>query len=454
MIMLTTCRTYYQKNIDFQNYVLGGKLEKAENVLKDDKKGSKGKDRFLYFVNQGWINWMLDDYQSSIEYFTQADQYIEDYRKNTAVEALTFVSNQSIRPYVPEDFEKIYVNYYQALNYLALGKRSEALVECRRMNIQLQQLNDKYRDHKNRYSNDAFANILMGLIYEADKDWNNAFIAYRNALEVYRDIYAEHFGLQAPEQLKHDILRTAWLTGFNDEVRKYEKEFGIKYEHEQNPEAQLVFLWHNGFGPVKSEWSINFTKVSGEGGWIYLVNDEFGLSFPFYIGDKSDEEKSAFAKLSFLRVAFPKYLERKPLYEKAEIKAGGTTYRLQKAEDLNEIAFKTLKDRMVREMANSLLRLATKKAMETLTREQNQDVGAAIGLINAITEKADTRNWQTLPYEIFYTRVPMPRGLSTVEVTLSGSQQSEQHAFEFNMGSNETRFFSFRSLESFPLQTR
>lgn len=454
LFTLTTCRTYYQKSIDFQNYVLGGKFEKAEQVLNDSKKAAKGKDRFLYFVNQGWINHMLHNHQQSNDYFMQADHYVEDYQKKAALEALTFVSNPAIRPYAPEDFEKIYVNYYKALNYLSLGKKSEALVECRRMNIQLQQLNDKYKDHKNRYSNDAFANIMMGLIYESNSDWNNAFIAYRNALDVYNNIYKEYFGVEAPQQLKQDILRTAWLTGFYDEVRKYEKEFGMSYQHEKNRGGQLVFLWHNGLGPVKSEWSINFTKVSGEGGWIFLVNDEYGLSFPFFIGDKPDEEKSAFAKLSFLRVAFPKYLERQPVYERAEIIADGKSYKLEKAEDVNEIALKTLRDRMLREMANSLLRLATKKATEAIAREQNQDVGAAVGLINALTEKADTRNWQTLPYEIFYTRIPMPQGMSKVKLQISGNKQTEQHELEFNMGSNETRFFTFRSLESFPPETR
>ncbi len=77
------------------------------------------------------------------------------------------------------------LNYYKALNYINLGRYDEALVECRRINIKLNQLNDKYKDKKNKYSGDAFAHLLMGIIYDASKDYNNAFIAYRNALEVY-----------------------------------------------------------------------------------------------------------------------------------------------------------------------------------------------------------------------------------------------------------------------------
>ena len=82
----------------------------------------------------------------------------------------------------------------------------DALVEVRKINIRLQQLNDKYPDHKNRYQRDAFAQLLMGLIYDAAGDYNNAFIAYRNAYNTYQTDYLKNFGLAAPEQLKKDLL--------------------------------------------------------------------------------------------------------------------------------------------------------------------------------------------------------------------------------------------------------
>ncbi len=41
-----------------------------------------------------------------------------------------------------------------------------------------------------RYQHDAFANNLIGLIYDASGDYNNAFIAYRNAYDIYEEITA------------------------------------------------------------------------------------------------------------------------------------------------------------------------------------------------------------------------------------------------------------------------
>ena len=87
------------------------------------------------------------------------------------------VSNPEVRPYKPEDFEVIIINFYKALNYLQMNNMEDALVEVRKINIRLQQLNDKYPDHKNRYQQDAFAQLLMGLIYDAAGDANNAYTA-------------------------------------------------------------------------------------------------------------------------------------------------------------------------------------------------------------------------------------------------------------------------------------
>jgi len=450
ILLLSGCATYYQKNEKFQEYIQSGQIEKAENYLSKNEKDKKGKNKLLYNLNNGWVNWMLQNNTASNQAFEEADVMIEDYRKNYALEALALITNPSVTPYKPEDFEKVFVNYFKALNYIALGQYNEALVECRRINIILNELNDKYKDHKNRYQRDAFAHLVMGLVYEANQQWNDAFIAYRNALEIYQQEYKTEFNVEVPGQLKYDLIKSAYMTGFSDEGRKYEQEFGIKYQKDNPSGGELIFFWHNGFGPVKSEWSINFTTVDNGGGWLTFVNDEYGFSFPYYIGNESKENQSAFSQLSFLRVAFPKYLERKPVFTHGEIIAGEKVIPLEQAENVNAIAFKTLQDRMLREFANSLLRLAAKKALEITTRKENENIGAAVGIINALTEKADTRNWQTLPYEICYTRVPLQQGINNIQLKTSNNREARNYDFQFEGVKGNLIFFTFQSVETYP----
>jgi uncharacterized protein len=449
--ILTSCVTYYQKTLQFQEYIRQGALEKADKWLDSNHKEARRNSGLLYFFNRGSVARMLGDYERSIGFFSEADRMIEDYLKSPGAEVMALLTNPGVRPYQPEDFEVIMLNYYQALNFLQLGDYEKALVECRRINLRLQQLNDRYKDHTNKYQRDAFAHVVMGLIYEADRDFNNAFIAYRNALTIYETDYAGFFNIQVPGQLKSDLLRTAYLTGFDDQVRYYEEKFRMKYQHTELPESELVIFWLNGFGPVKNEWSINFTTLPGQEGWVTIVNEELNMSFPVYIGNRSNDEKNAIEQLRFFRVAFPKYSERKPVFERAFLSIGNHQIELQKLQNVNDIAFKSLNDRMLREMSMAVARLVTKKALEALADKENKSLGTVVSILGAVTEKADTRNWQTLPYSIHYARVPLEGGSNELLLTTQSPMTvSRETNLRFEGKPGRMIFHSFHSLESFP----
>ena len=66
---------------------------------------------------------------------------------------------------------------------------------------------------------------------------------------------------------------------------------------------------------------------------------------------------------------------------------------------------------MLKELSEALLRLAVKQVAAAQLRKENDALGSALSVVNAISEQADTRNWQTLPNTINYTRVTLPAGL-------------------------------------------
>ncbi len=451
LVISTGCATYYQRNLQFQEAFAVGNLDKANKLLDKNKKAAEDRNRLLYFMQKGAVLQLQGQYELSNQMLEQAYIYTEDYKKNYGYEALVLVSNPMMRPYTGEDHEKVLIHYYKALNYLMLAKPQEALVEARRLNNKLNVLNDKYGDRKNRYSDDAFAHILMGIAYEMDNDINNAFIAYRNAYESYKTNYLPEFGVKAPDQLKKDLLRTASAMGFIDELQQYEKEFGMKYNAENGHKPELIFFWHNGLGPVKSEWSMNFTVVKGQGGTATFVNEEMGLNFPFPLPDNG-KPNGGLGDLKLVRVAFPKYETRKPIFNSASLSVNGNSFPLEKAEDINEIAYSILQDRMMRELGSSLLRLATKQAAEYALRQENQDAGALLSIVNALTEKADTRNWQTLPYSVWYSRVPLKAGSNSVTLKTQGpsANASGEQVFNFEVEEGQTIFQIYHSLESLP----
>ncbi len=442
---LSGCRTYYQRQQEFHSYFQSGNIEQAAKVLDNDRRADRRRTRLLHLMNQGVVYHMLGDYQKSNHFFEEAYMLGDDYRKKYGDEALALLVNPMVTEYKGEPFELLMIHYYKAMNFIRLGDLDAALVECRRLNIALNALTDRYRS-ENRYRRDAFVHNLMGLIYDATGDYNNAFIAYRNALEIYEDDYFRLFGLAAPEQLKKDLLRAAYRTGFRDQVRLYEERFDITYEPESTTvTGDLVFFWQNGLGPVKDEKSILFTIVRGAGGAVHFVNEEEGMSFPVPASKKASDD---LGDLRVIRVAFPKYVERKPAYTSARLTSGQQQAQLCPGQDINAIAFQALEDRMLQETGSALLRLAIRQAAEQRIRKEDETIGAIFGLVGAIAEQADTRNWQTLPHSIHYTRMKLPPGTAklSLELILPRGDTARTISLETEIYPGRTTFMNFHTI--------
>lgn len=446
-VLLASCATYYQKNANLMNAVYSGNMVQAEHLMEDKKWEKPARNRLLFYLNKGTILWMNGKHAESNVYFQQADYFIEDYRKNVGETFLSLLTNPNYTTYTGEYFEQILLHYYATMNFVQTGDFDNALVACKRMQESLNRITDK-SENKNHYRRDAFAHNLLGMIYDAQGDYNNAFIAYRNAYNIYKEDYLPQLNTPVPLQLKKDMIRTASLIHFSEEVLQYEKEFGLSRDSLATEDASLIFFWNNGMGPVKDQQSVNFTVSPLANGWVEFVNWDLGLRFPFYVA--SDEERKSITSLKVVRVAWPRYVTRVPVYNKASMQDSlGNSYSLELAEDINAIAYKSLDDRMMKELGQMLLRLAIKQAAEQVTRKKNEGAGLALSVLNAVTEQADTRNWQLLPYSINYTRVPLHPGLNKIRLVTSSSQNKseEQNEFSFDVKKGQTLFHSFQTLQ-------
>lgn len=446
LVVLHACASYYRTHVDFNTEFEHGDLKQALETLRKNENESESKTRFIYFVNKGLLLSILGEYEESNTYFEKAFLFGEDYRINYVNEATSYLTNPNVTVYRGEDHEHLMLLYFKAINFLKMSRPEDALVECRRLNIRLNQLGDKYTSAEKLQRN-AFIHTLMGIIYQSSKDYNNAFIAYRNALDVYESDYAKMFNIEAPEQLKKDLLEAAWQTGFLDEFENYKTNFKMQDYTVTHQDADLVFFWHNGLGPVKDEWSINFVISPGPDNTMVFYNANLELTFPFKVDDEKD--RSELGKLEVFRVAFPRYVERPLYFQSATLESNGNYYPLELTEDITKVAFYSLKQRMLQEFAKGLLRAALKKAAEQSLRKKDDRLGAVLGLVNAITEKADTRNWQTLPHSIYYSRLYLKEGKNEVKLSLNaGDQPKTDYSFIYQVKKGQTLFHTFSSLET------
>lgn len=412
--------------------VVNGRFKEAGEWISKDKKSQKNRHRLLFLLNKGFVNFMMGNYAEANKLFIEADLLMENTRANLGEQALALISTPTVKPYVPEDHERVLVHFYTALGFMQLGNMESALVEARRVNLELGDLNSKYKSKKNRYSSDAFAHLLMGFAYERSRDYNNAFIAYRNAIETIENIYLPVFGVQIPEQLKHDIIRMAKLIGFNDEVEFYQKKFGFGTEIESFDASAIVF-WSSGFGPVKAQRTIEFYLVPLGNNNYQFLNNILGINLTLNFGDLNKDQKAALDAMKVIRLAFPRYLQRIPLFTQATVQINDVNKSFALIEPIDLIAEKTLEDRMLRESGQALARLIAKKTLEVAVRSQNKTAGDITSLAGAITEQADTRNWQTLPAKIYYARIPLNEGNNCLEFRARSSNRIKEETSKFEI---------------------
>ena len=450
-LLVTACATFAERTEEVHRYFVSGQTAEAYETLLSNRSSLEPRNALLHQLNLGTLSHHLAEYERSNEEFERAFELSQDTRVDIGALALAQIANPEVIPYQGEDFELVLLHYYKALNYLSLGDVDGALVEVRRINIRLAEINQSHRQHSNRYGVDAFATYLAGIIYEAAGEHNDAFIAYRNAYDVYLNQYKPLFGVNPPEQLKHDIVRSAARSGLSDERAYFEDRFEIEYSPIPPGAGQVVVLWHSGLGPAKAESSINFLVVRGQGGALLFVNRDLGITIP--VVSASPNQAAQLEELKVVRVAFPQYIERRPLFTSATATAGGVERGLETVQDLNAIAITTLRDRMVREMSTTLLRIAVKQAAEAVARKQNPNLGALVSVVNALSEKADTRNWQTIPYVIQVARFILPEGEHRVSLDMRSASATydAQYDVSVDVRAGVTSFVYRHTLDSQPL---
>ena len=441
VLFSVSCATYNNRIDKYYGQVVNNEYDKAYAALDNNKLLKRGRNRLLYLFEKGKMAHLLKQYDSSNLYFNEADLFIEDTRTSARDIALGNLLNPMMETYKGEDFEKFMVHYYKALNYLNLQQPNEAMVEARRILLRSYAQQDKTNNRDNRYSDDAFSLMMQGIIYEQSGDVNNAFISYRNAADLFLKNNNQWYGVSMPGQLKKDVLRTAAANGFMDEVQRYEQLLNTPYQQAPKTNGgELILFWENGLAPVKTEQNFFFTLTKDGLGNFTFVDATGSFNIPFDFSSNYNRDNIKLEELRSLRVAFPKYQEQPVYYTQATLTANNAQYSFERAENINDLAFATLKERFGKEMVKTLTRLAIKKLAEAAARPKKDDkdkdkdknknsqeaLATAIQIFNFVSEKADTRNWQSLPHTIWYTRIPLQQGVNVLQLNLTGRGATEK----------------------------
>ncbi|MBM4130622.1 hypothetical protein FJ250_06285 [bacterium] len=434
------CATYSARMADLRPSLAAGDFDGALRTIEENGGGS---DQLLAWLERGLVLHYADRCAESNEAFAAAERTAaERFDRSLAEGAVALLTSDARVAYRPRPFEMALVPYYKALNYAWLGQPDAAVVEARSasqllaryVDLTLGAVREQDRGELERVRNDAFLLWFSGMLYEADGELNDAFVAYRNAAVAYEQ-NADLLGLEPPAALAGDLARTAERLGFAAELRQAAAASPAIFAAAGDTSGdlgalrrsaawapghgELVLLVETGSVPELGQVRIDFPVFKGED---HRDRERWGWSL--YDGHRHRSWGRDREVEYWVSVAAPElHDEAPPPYAGARASAGiaggnaigARAANLQRAA---RVAFDAEKPTI---FFRAILRGLTKYlAARGAEKAAGKGAGILANLLGAVTEQADTRSWLTLPGQVHVLRLHLPPGRHDVRLELLG----------------------------------
>ncbi len=365
-------------------------------------------------------------YTRSIEAFDQAEAKVNTWEEQAKVrvgsEVVALVTNQASLPYRGRAYDKVMMNTYKALNYLALGDADKARVE---LNRSLQRQSDAVEANQKRIASALDEAELArkgelkdekgkSVSYDSDKAMNDArtgpallavlnesiapmqpYGDYVNPFSVFLDgLYFTVLGQEGNdwERGRKSFERVAAMVPDNAFLQA-DLEAAARAAEGKAPEGVTYVIFETGSAPSRSQTRVDIPT--------FLVT----------------------SKLAYVGASFPKLVYYGNYVGCLGITAGGQIFATATVASMDSVIANDFKNEWPSVVTKTVITAATKAIIQAAIQKEAEDRGgmmaglaAAVimGGINAATNIADTRTWQSLPKEFQYARIPTPEGRTLI----------------------------------------
>ena len=340
------------------------------------------KDRVLYALEKGTIQYFRGNHKKSIKSFANAEEYMDQFFTKSAKQGIkAFMTNDTQLNYNGEVYEDVYLNGFKSLSYLERNKLDAALVEARRIVQKLEQAESKYAGLAEKIGKtDTTKNENIEWKAGTSQIHDSPFGRYLSSV-----IYAKS-GEQSSSRIELDKLKVAIDNhqALSDSRLKFHSDF----EKIDNPNSYNTILTaFCGKAPDKVENNIEIDNM-GDG--------------------------------TGLKIAIPKLEMRPSNVQYVEASVNDTmTARLPLVEEMDKVARETFKIKkpiiVARATVRGILKSAGQDAVADAAEEEGgEDLEQVVNFIgNQIreaSERADLRGWQTMPGKVYSNVMKLPAG--------------------------------------------
>ncbi len=388
------------------------------------------KDDLLYLIERGYLAHEAGHYDTSNIYFDRAELRAEElYTKSISGEIASLVTSDNILPYRGYPHELVLIHYYRAFNYLKLGKVESALVEARKANQRLTQLQDE-KEGKSTYKNDAFMQYFTAMLYDSEGEHNDAVVAYRDAYRGF-DEYAKLYGAKPPPGLVSDLHASLQRIGAVDEAGVLLERFpALEKESQLRMRTNAVVFVETGFTPYLD--AVNITiPIFEEKDSRYRNCNDCEDEYAAVIVDRYGNDIYAWRRRDLsldhvLHFSFPMMVDFPTEAYSVEVVAPvGRAMPPTLAEPIDAIAKKSFNEKIPKILIKAVARALVKEFARTRAKKEDAALGALVNIFNIATERADTRSCLFLPNAIWMVQAELPPGTHQLDVIIRSRNGTE-----------------------------
>lgn len=395
-LLASGCASYQTKVRDAREAIAHADPERAVGLLEPLAK-KPSDDQLVYLLDYATALQQARRFKESAQAYQDAAKIadIQDYHSISKITASLLLSEEMVQ-YKGDDYEKVLIHAMNAVNYLEIGELDDALVETRQLNTMLYKF--KYEAKKD-YDQNPFAFYLSALIWEADKDYDDAYIAYKSAYDV------------APTYppLREDLVRASLKAQRPEETAKWKSAFPevkVKPEWKDKTLGEVVLIYQQGWGPRK-----------------------------------------------YPRPEAPRFPQLIPLSsntQRALLTIGDRTAMSSQIFSVTDVAIKTLNDDYARLVGMRVAGVAAKAIVANQIGQRNKALGAVAWLAMNLSDRADTRQWSTLPQTFQIARMTLKPGKYKVSVQgidwANNFSHEDMPEREIEVRAGKKTFISWRSV--------
>ena len=374
-LFLSGCATHQGYVSEPLRLIKQGQVQEALAKL-EPLAEKESKDQLVFLMEYGMALHIAGQYQESNKIFLKADKMTEDvdYYSVSRITTATLTGEEALQ-YKGESYEKLLINSYLALNYLMLGKFDDALVEVRRINDKVK----KFRaDGREDYELNSFSTYLAALLWEADQKYDDAYISFEKSYQLDKN----------NPLIEQDLIRSAKLSRRMEMYKKWKSSFpNVKEDPDwyDKKKGQVVVIFEQGWGPRK----------------IFSPHDR----------------------------RLPKLIPEYSLTQAARLKVepGNKEATSQVVYDVEQAAIRTLDADYRYLIARKVAATVAKEVVADQIRQKDELLGLVARVAMYVADRADLRQWASLPQTIQVARLSLPPGeykLSLQGLTGSGNSST------------------------------